>query len=200
MLKNYHPQAIDMLAQNALKYYNPELICGDPQEIPIEEIIEFHFGIIVQYRNLSKNGSIHGITVFEHSMIPVYDDRRKQYEATFAKSGIILIDKRLLAQNREKRLRFTFAHELGHYMIHKDYYTEIDELASKTSSTSDSQTEREADALGAALLMPYGRVKVAFMRLQGKLPKEATIHQLAQLFNVSAQAMEIRLRIIGLHS
>ena len=54
MLKNYKPKAIETLAQNALKHYKEELICGEPCEIPIEELIEFHFGIIVQYRNLSK--------------------------------------------------------------------------------------------------------------------------------------------------
>lgn len=56
MLKNYKPRAIETLAQNALKHYNEELVCGEPCEIPIEELIEFHFGIIVQYRNLSKMG------------------------------------------------------------------------------------------------------------------------------------------------
>ena len=199
MLKNYHPRAVDMLAQNALKYYNLELVSGEPQEIPIEEIVEFHFGMILQYRNLSKNGAIHGITVFEDSTIPVYNEKNKRYEATYSKAGTILIDKRLLAPNREKRLRFTIAHELAHYMIHNDYYRTIDELASKTTSISHTHTECEADALGAALLMPYGRVKVAFTRVNGKLSKEAVVCQLAQLFNVSIQAMEIRLKVIGLH-
>lgn len=198
MLKNYKPKAIETLAQNALKHYKEELICGEPSEIPIEELIEFHFGIIVQYRNLSKKGTIHGITVFEDSIIPVYDTQLKRYEATLAKSGTILIDSRLLAENKVKRLRFTLAHELAHWMIHQDYYKEIDELASKTSSDSDMRTEREADSLGAALLMPYGRVKVAFCRLKPKLRQEAIISQMAQLYNVSVQAMEIRLKTIGL--
>jgi Zn-dependent peptidase ImmA (M78 family) len=198
MLKNYKPRAIETLAQNTLKHYNEELVCGDPCEIPIEELIEFHFGIIVQYRNLSKNGVIHGVTVFEDSIIPVYDTRLKRYEAVYAKAGTILIDSRLLTENKMKRLRFTLAHELGHWMIHQDYYKEIDELASKTSSDSDIRTEREADSLGAALLMPYGRVKVAFCRLKPKLTKEAAVTHMAQLFNVSVQAMEIRLKTIGL--
>lgn len=70
----------------------------------------------------------------------------KRYEASFAKSGTILIDSRLLAEKQSKRLRFTLAHELAHWMIHQDYYKEIDELASKTSSDSDIRTEREADS------------------------------------------------------
>lgn len=97
-----------------------------------------------------------------------------------------------------KRLRFILAHELGHWMIHQDYYKEIYELATKTSSDSDIRTEREADSLGTALLMTYGRVKVAFCRLKPKLTKEAAVTHMAQLFNVSVQAKEIRLKTIGL--
>lgn len=190
--------ALDILAQNVLKQFNEELIRGEPCEIPIEEIVEFHFGLIVQYRNLSKNGIIHGITVFQDSIVPIYDDCMKRYEAIFAKEGTIIVDKRLLAENRIKRLRFTFAHELGHFMIHQEHYREIDQLASKTSSDSNAKTEREADYLGAALLMPYGRVKVAFLRLSTTFSKEGIIKKLAQIFNVSVQAMEIRLKIIGL--
>lgn len=98
----------------------------------------------------------------------------------------------------EKRLRFTLAHELGHFMIHSDYFKGIHELASKTSTDSTVITEREADALAAALLMPKGRVKVAFSRLHHKLKTESVIYQMAGLFNVSAQAMEIRLNKLGL--
>lgn len=198
MLKNYRPRAIETMAQNAIKHYDEELMRGEPCEIPIEELIELYFGIIIQYRNLSKNGAIHGITVFEDSIIPVYDPKLKRYEAVYAKAGTIMIDSRLLAENKIKRLRFTLAHELAHWMIHQDYYKEIDELASKTSCDSDIRTEREADSLGAALLMPYGRMKVAFCRLQNKLTKEAIVSHMAQLFNVSLQAMEIRLKTVGL--
>ena len=62
MLKNYRPRAIETMAQNAIKHYDEELMRGEPCEIPIEELIELYFGIIIQYRNLSKNGAIHGIT------------------------------------------------------------------------------------------------------------------------------------------
>lgn len=58
----------------------------------------------------------------------------------------------------------------------------------------------QADELGAALLMPYGRLKVAHARLSHKLQKQALITQLALLFHVSVQAMEIRLRRLGLES
>lgn len=198
MQKTYKSRAIDSIAQNTISQYKPELVTGEPCEIPIEEIVELHFGLILQYRNLSKAGNIHGITVFENSYIPIYDDEHKRYEPIIVKAGTILIDKRLLASNRVKRLRFTLAHELAHHIIHREYYKKTNELASKLSSDSDMQTEKEADELGAALLMPYGRIKVAYKRLGEKLNKKALIHHLSLMFNVSTQAMEIRLGRIGL--
>ncbi len=120
MERTYKPRAIETIAQNTLALYNQELVNGEPCEIPIDEIIEFHFGIILQYRNLTKNGAILGMTVFENSVIPIYDNREKRYEPIVVKGGTILIDNRLLAKNMAKRLRFTMAHELGHYIIHQE--------------------------------------------------------------------------------
>ena len=97
MTKTYNLRAIDILAQNALKYYDEDLINGEPREIPIEELMEFHYGLIVQYKCITKNGTIHGLTVFEDSIIPVYDTKLKLYEASYAKAGTIIIDNRLLA-------------------------------------------------------------------------------------------------------
>ncbi len=199
MQKNYGQRAIEVIAQNVLKEFDEKIMQEAPKEIPIEELIEFHFGLTVQYRNLSKEGGIHGITVFEDSIVPLYNSRLRRQEATCVPAGTILIDKRLLAPARENRLRFTLAHELSHWLIHRDYFQQIEELASKTSLTSVAKTEREADSLASALLMPYGRVKVAFFRLQGKLSKEATIYMMSITFGVSKQSMALRLKEIGFY-
>lgn len=198
MPKSYRHRAIETIAQNTLTKYNPILVNGEPQEVPIEDIIEMHFGIILQYRNLSKTGRILGITCFEDCIYPIYDENYRRYEGVIAKEGTIIIDKRLLAKNNIKRLRFTLAHELGHYILHSEYYRETEQTASKLSTDSDTQTEREADELAAALLMPQGRLKVAFRRLNNKYNKTETIRYLAEMFNVSTQSMEIRLMKTGL--
>ena len=198
MEKVYRPRAIESIAQSVLMQYNPLLVNGDPIEIPIEEIIEVFYGIILQYRNLTKSGNIHGMTVFEKCVIPIFDDKNKQYEPILVQSGTILIDKRLLTKPNQRRLRFTLAHELAHYIIHSEHYSETKTLAEKISSDSDIRTEKEADELAAALLMPMGRLKVAAKRLSGKRNKKELIITLSDLFNVSTKAMEIRLERLGL--
>ncbi len=198
-MREYKPRAMESIAQRELMMFNPALVNGDPRVVPIEEMIELHYGIILQFRNLSKKGHIHGITVFEDSVIPIYDEINKRYEPIVVKAGTILIDKRLLAKNRINRFRFTLAHELAHYILHGEYYLGVQELASKISSESDARTEKEADELGAALLMPQGRLKVAFKRNAYQIDRKELIYNLAQTFEVSAQAMEIRLKRLGLY-
>lgn len=198
MLKNYGLQALEAIALSELKAYDSGLTQGDPCAIPIEEMIEFKHGLIVQYFPLSKNGAIHGLTVFEDCIIPIYDMNLKRYEGQWVKAGTIIIDSRLLASNREKRLRFTLAHELAHWIIHAEFFKAQSELASKSSKKCDEQTEREADAIAAALLMPKGRIKVAYGRMKNVLSPSAVVVRLAELFNVSNQAMEVRLKTTGL--
>ena len=198
MLKNYNQQGLEVIALNELKAYDEQLTQGDPRATPIEEIIEFKYGLIVKYFHLSKNGAIHGLTVFEDCIIPIYDTVHKRYEGMAVRAGTIVIDSRLLAPNRENRLRFTLAHELGHWIIHADYFKKQKELASKSSHKCDEQTEREADALAAALLMPKGRLKVAYGRIKDRFKPEAAMVRLAETFSVSVQAMEVRMKSTGL--
>lgn len=199
MSKCYKPRAMDMIAQNVLKGYDEKLVNGEPQEIPIEEIIELHYGMMLEYRELTKDCRIHGMTVFEDSIVPIYNSKDKRYDPLEVKAGTILIDKRLLSKNREKRLRFTLAHELSHYIMHSDHYKQCEEIASKSKFESDEKEEREADELGAALLMTYGRVKVALKRLDPTLSRDARVNKLSNLFCVSKQAMEIRMKKLGLY-
>lgn len=198
MLKNYCRQALESIALSEIKAYDEQLTQGDPRAIPIEEMIEFKYGLIVKYYTLSKNGAIHGLTAFENCVIPIYDKKLRRYEGLLVKAGTIIIDNCLLAPNMEKRLRFTLAHELAHWIIHSDYFKQQSELASKSSKDSNEQTEREADSVAAALLMPKGRVKVAYGRLKNRLKPEAVVTRLAEIFNVSNKAMEIRLISTGI--
>ncbi len=197
MSKIFSTPALEVIAQNAIKEYNPELASGEPCAIPIEELIELHYGLKIKYLKITKNGYIHGLTAFNDCQIPIYDMKKQKYIKLFLEQGTIVIDNSLLYGSRVKRLRYTLAHELAHWLIHEEYYLEKCELASKTSCDSSHQTECEADKLAAALLMPTGRVKVAFQRLRYTLNTEALINQMAIIFEVSQQSMSIRLKSLN---
>jgi Zn-dependent peptidase ImmA (M78 family) len=110
------------------------------------------------------------------------------------------------AAHPEHRQRFTIAHEIGHFMLHRgvfiDTTTRINERVSRTRSKSlmglDTD-EVQANAFAAELLMPSDMLEHEFMvRLRsGSRVVSAIVASLAERFNVSAQAMEIRLKVIG---
>lgn len=64
----------------------------------------------------------------------------------------------------------------------------------KTSSDeSHGLIERQADALATALLMPIPQIKKCFYRLCPGKSEEQLIAEMAQIFQVSKQAIQIRL-------
>ncbi|HLU84827.1 MAG TPA: ImmA/IrrE family metallo-endopeptidase, partial [Vicingaceae bacterium] len=102
----------------------------------------------------------------------------------------------------EVRQRFTIAHEIGHYFLHRleheIFYDKKD--ASKlyrnhNSSTGEDQMEREANAFAAALLMPKNRLKLEIEKMQFDLgsDKDQILEKLAATFKVSNQAMMYRI-------
>ena len=62
----------------------------------------------------------------------------------------------------EGRLRFTCAHELGHFVF--DHGDHFDELVEKPNSTEGRFEERLSDAFASFLLMPQSTIRSAFIR------------------------------------
>lgn len=106
------------------------------------------------------------------------------------------------------RQRFTLAHEIGHYRLHKnesELFVDKDFLIKKfrnTNSTYSAQEylqEQQANAFAAALLMPEHLLKA-------ELAKEDTydyneidlIQLLAKKFQVSVAAMSFRISNLNL--
>jgi Zn-dependent peptidase ImmA (M78 family) len=100
------------------------------------------------------------------------------------------------------RQRFTIAHELGHFLLHRDTL-HVDGLVHRDemSSRAIDTREIEANAFAAELLMPR---HLLLQRVMELLPKSGVadparlVSQLARTFAVSEQAMEYRLANLGL--
>ena len=104
--------------------------------------------------------------------------------------------------NPPNRVRFTLAHELGHYFLHaKDTPIFIDKNGQinrdHNSSTGELLIEREANAFAAALLMPEKLIREEVAKMKD-VDEVSFISNLAMLFKVSDQAMTIRLTNLGL--
>jgi Zn-dependent peptidase ImmA (M78 family) len=109
----------------------------------------------------------------------------------------------------ETRKRFTIAHELGHYYLHANNQLFVDKvfavkLRDHTSSEAVNIEEIEANAFAAELLMPTMYLQKDFQKLQPGVwdydhweEMDDVVKKLAHIYQVSPQAMTIRLINLG---
>lgn len=103
------------------------------------------------------------------------------------------------------RKRFTVAHEIGHLVLHKEASFHIDHkfpiaLRSEASSLAVDEKEIEANQFAAELLMPRFLLMKDIDSLPSEIEVEEAIDKLARQYQVSSQAMTIRLSSLGVVS
>ena len=122
-------------------------------------------------------------------------------------SGVIIHDKGtyriFISENdSENRQRFTFAHELGHFFLHKDYLIEKSLILDAPSyiprdldlsglDEKQKLMEAEANHFAAELLMPEDLVRDLYS-------KSKDLGILAKSLNVSESAVGYRISNLGL--
>lgn len=94
------------------------------------------------------------------------------------------------------RQRFTIAHELGHLLMHVGTGKAV-MFRDEVSSRGVDPFEVEANAFAAALLMPEEEVRKFVPEPMNPMDDDAISH-LAKNFQVSGQAMAIRLKSLRL--
>jgi Zn-dependent peptidase ImmA (M78 family) len=99
--------------------------------------------------------------------------------------------------NHKNRQRFTLAHELGHFLLHKkqdNSYKGV-RFRSEHISSKEKIEEREANHFASLILMPTKFIKEELEGL--KELSEDFIFDLAKKYKVSSIAMTIRLEKLG---
>jgi len=151
--------------------------------VPVEEMLECHLGLGLEYGDLKEAtgfGDVLG--------------------ATWIKDRRVVIDTSLDPTeypDQEGRCRFTLAHEVGHWQLHRIYF-EIDPLQRTIFDTKDSRPsivcrrssskepiEWQADVFASYLLMPTHLIEAAWREEHGSsvaYQAAAEITALAQRF------------------
>lgn len=102
---------IDNEAESLLnQYYSDCLYTAQPT--PIEELIE-KVGLRIAYKKISPNSEVLGAFVFNEGYLEVYDNGFNENYLFDEKT--IIIDTSMV-ENDDKRLAFTYGHELGHFV------------------------------------------------------------------------------------
>ncbi len=110
------------------------------------------------------------------------------------------------SMHHPNRQRFTIAHELGHFILHKKHITSeihVDKqfrvlMRDGKSATGTERIEIEANRFAASLLMPEDLVAKALDEHEFDIDDEAPLVDLAKQFKVSKQTMEYRIRNLGI--
>lgn len=128
----------------------------------------------------------------------------KDYEGQLSGAAIFNGNEMIVtvsSKEPESRKRFTIAHEIGHLLLHADQALNIDIKPvtlnrDLNSSTGESWREVEANYFAAALLMPKEDVTSYFQKWSD-MDEDARLKKLAQRYEVSMQAISVRLNNLG---
>ena len=189
---------IDDIATMILLEYMPSVL-ENARPVDIEALVEDHLYLMIQNQALGFGSSILGITAFEDvEDLPCLDDMYQPIKIGLP-AGTILIHSCLLGYQNKARRRYTIAHECSHWILHRTYYSPVNQqyklrtqrlpyVACRSANIerkqhdliSDSDWEEwQADTLAAALLMPLAPFKLFANRLICKgrrqyLPEKVT--------------------------
>jgi hypothetical protein len=127
--------------------------------IPVEDIIERGLELTLRYADLRRELGLDDVL-----------------GATYVQKRMICLDERLVEHTSEGRLSFTFAHEAGHWMLHRRYITDACRTSGSNSSIfcrvqdAKAPIEWQADYFASCLLMPERAVRDAFCQIYGSGP------------------------------
>lgn len=131
----------------------------------------------------------------------------KDYEGQLSGAAIFNGTQMIVTVNSgesEKRKRFTIAHEIGHLLLHADQAMSVDVAPislnrDANSSSGENWREIEANYFAASILMPTKDV-IKYFEKWKNLEEDDLLEKLASRYEVSLQAMSIRLGKLGLFS
>lgn len=211
-----HKERLEKEAERFLTQY-----CGEalerPQAVPIRQIAEEKMGInLIVDKSLSNDLSIFGETVFVDSDVGVLTDGER--EQLHCKAGTILLEPDALMVRNMGSYNFTLAHEVYHWYAHRAYmllrmanagqgHAKQESAVQQcyvynngSSRTPAALAEIQANAVAARILMPRRAVARKYKELQEKYgtAEKMMVADLAIFFEVSKQAMRIRLETLGI--
>ena len=166
----------------ANKILEAEKILKPP--IKAEEIADFVYDLNFEEKNLnnySNSGDVLAAIDINNKLIIINSSKKQELYAN------------------EGRKNFTIAHELGHYVLHRDITdSKFVDLQTKIIfcrevGNFNNKIERQADLFAVYLLMPEKMVRDEYSKIKEPF-NEKNLKQLADKFCVSMETMKIRLK------
>jgi hypothetical protein len=150
---------ISRVAESVIAGYENKIGRNLTPPISVEEIIENYLHIRLGTMNFETHLGMKGVL-----------------GATYVGARVICIDESFSQTGLEGRYTFTCAHEVGHWVFHRQYAKEVNRnRPQELSIICHSERAREpiewqADYFASCLLMPEEAVKATFARMCGSKP------------------------------
>jgi hypothetical protein len=211
----------DVIAERILREYQPSVL-ANPSPLDLDALAKDKLGLSVKEQTFANDSGIIGVMIFG-SLSGRLRYRPRKTENYFD-TGIVLLDTGL-ENSADGRKRFTYAHEVAHWLIHRPYHAYIARKNGDTQSyaaclRSDLQfykpqndyewQEWQANALASALLMPKATFAAAMTDIfgtdntswiycaPGRRGNLGTIAAaISEIYGVSKTAAKLRLNELG---
>lgn len=224
LTRRYEKSELESIAQKTLECYQPEVL-KKPLPVDVEEMARsLGLSIVTDY-HLSSDLSVYGMTIFRARDVIVYSKSDFSPVTLSVQPGTILVDGDVSMWNGFGSFRFTVAHEISHYILHKKrimlevlcgndvagLQCQKDGFVSNVRGSDLISLEWQANYLASCLLTPrkmfLEKMETTFISLQAKYNRsqwlvdyiESIIDGLADFFEISRQATKLRLVDCGIH-
>ncbi len=211
LIPRFSRQRLDRMALEALDQLVPGSSC---QVRPLELYrLADNLGLLVLEGYLSPRGDILGMTVFGPGIVE-YVTTGLEYRREVMDEGTVLI-----SPDHPLRQRFTLAHEISHWLLHRQVFSgdpmrclcrDIAPEFQADPKTPEHWLEWQANSMASCLLMPLPAVSQAvysanphfsarpyLIEGEDSASCNRTVSYISKSFEVSRTAARIRLRQLG---
>ncbi len=223
LVHRYSKDMLDDVAAEFLTEYCPEAL-DEPMAVPILDIAKKKMGLTVctEYR-LSEDFSIFGQMCFTSGLATIYDKDEDEYRDIKVKRGTMFLDPDIILRRNQGCFNNTAAHECFHWYKHRNYHLYAKIIGSKKSIafrcpveekderyhddwSDEDWMEWQANNAAPRILMP----KATFIDAADEIISRGqavygsslkpwwVVARLAELYDVSKQSAEIRMRELGI--
>lgn len=218
---------IEEIAAAVIKDFNEFFFGSEPDSVriaratPIDQLAKDYLGLKVSFARLSFDGSICGLTAYADTEYIVEEIGVKR--TISLKQNQVLLDESFIKPGQVKKFcgkrRFTLAHECAHQILFSMENEEVKAACQQKYSartayslrdlkSREDWNEWQANALGAAILMPQKEIDLAMWYFAGGKPlinyegrfvyrDRLSLSLICSHLGVSKSAAVIRLRQLG---
>lgn len=198
-MRKYTNEQLESIASIELEKASKYNCFDDYGTLNIDIFAEAYLGLDIEYKDLIDSKKLAMLIIKPIKIIAKICDEEalekdvlkdEELEIVLVKGKTILINQNKGNNNTEGGLRFSIAHEVAHWILHRNYL----------KNEIDKDIESEANYLAAALLMPKEKfnLEIEKFKKENRIKEDIDIliNKLAERFKVSRIAARIRMESI----